>query len=75
MANRTTVEAPLGGTILQFNVNVGDEVNVNDVLFVLEAMKMENEISSEVSGVVAEINVKAGDIVEANQALMTIETK
>ncbi len=75
MSKKTVVEAPLGGTILDLKVNVGDQVSANDTLFVLEAMKMENEIDSEVSGIVTEINIKTGDIIEANQTIMTIEEK
>lgn len=75
MFNKIEVEAPLGGTILDLKVKVGNEVKVNDVLCVLEAMKMENEICSDVEGIVKEIKVCTGEIVGANQTLMTIEGK
>ena len=67
------VTAPMQGTILKINVDVGDEVSEGDVVAVLEAMKMENEIVANVSGVVKAINVSSGDIVNAGDVVITIE--
>lgn len=71
--SKKEVAAPLGGTVIELKVQVGDEVKTNDALFVLEAMKMENEICSEVNGVVSEITAKKGEVVEANKVVMVIE--
>ena len=66
------VMAPLPGTILEIKVKVGDEINDGDVVLILEAMKMESEIVSEVSGVVKAINVNIGDSVQENQVLIEV---
>ncbi len=66
------VKAPMPGLILRSNVTVGDKVEENDVLMVMEAMKMENEIFAPVAGVVTEINVKQGDQLNADEVLLVI---
>ncbi|MDY6932311.1 MAG: sodium-extruding oxaloacetate decarboxylase subunit alpha [Halobacteriota archaeon] len=66
------VTAPMQGTILKINVNVGDEVSEGDVVAVLEAMKMENEIVTHFSGVVKAINVSTGDLVNADDVVIVI---
>ena len=66
------IKAPLPGTIIELKVNVGDTVKVGDVLLVLEAMKMQNNIESEFSGTVTSITVKQGETVMEGTVLMTI---
>ncbi len=66
------ITAPLPGTVLEIKVKVGDEVNDGDVVLILEAMKMESEIVSEVSGTIKAINVNTGDSVQENQLLIEI---
>ena len=66
------VKAPMPGLILRSNVKVGDKVQENDVLMVMEAMKMENEIFAPVAGVVKEIKVKQGDQLNADEVLLVI---
>ncbi|MBR5037215.1 MAG: biotin/lipoyl-binding protein [Prevotella sp.] len=66
------VKAPLPGTITELKVNVGDKVNTGDVVLVLEAMKMQNNIESEFSGTVTSITVKQGETVMEGTVLMTI---
>ncbi|HLW21950.1 MAG TPA: biotin/lipoyl-containing protein [Sphaerochaetaceae bacterium] len=66
------VKAPMPGLILRTDVKVGDKVNENDVLMVMEAMKMENEIFAPVSGTVKEIKVKQGDQLNADEILLVI---
>ncbi|MGA0396819.1 MAG: acetyl-CoA carboxylase biotin carboxylase subunit, partial [Ilumatobacteraceae bacterium] len=56
-----TITVPMQGTIVKIEVEVGQEVEAGQSLLVLEAMKMENQINSDVSGTVAEIKVSAGD--------------
>ena len=67
------MKAPLPGTINAINVKVGDKVNVGDVVIVLEAMKMQNNIEAEQSGVVTAVNVTPGDNVMEGATLLTIE--
>ena len=66
------IKAPLPGTIIELKVNVGDTVKVGDVLLVLEAMKMQNNIESEFDGTVTSITVKQGDTVMEGSVLLTI---
>lgn len=67
------VDAPMPGNIVKMPVEVGQEVSKGQTLFVLEAMKMENEIASPASGKIAEIRANAGDAVSAGQAVIVIE--
>ena len=69
----TSVNAPMPGTILDVKVNVGDTVSEGQVLMILEAMKMENDIVAPVAGKVASINVKKGDSVNSNDVLASIQ--
>lgn len=66
------VVAPLPGTVLDIKVRIKDKVQVGQVLLVLEAMKMENEIVSPTAGVVAEIRVTKGSAVTTGEALVRI---
>ena len=66
------VKAPLPGTITSINVKVGDTVAVGDVVIVLEAMKMQNNIEAEYAGTVTAINVTPGDSVMEGSVLLTI---
>lgn len=63
------VKAPMPGLLLEIKVQKGSQVNKGDVLFVLEAMKMENIIKSPANGTITEVLVKAGQSVEKNQVL------
>ena len=67
------VEAPLPGRVIEILVKVGDEVKVGQAVVVLEAMKMENSITSNYHGTVKQILVSSGDAVAANAALVEIE--
>lgn len=66
------VESPMPGTIVKVNVTEGATVKKGDVLFVLEAMKMENEIMSNVDGKVAQVNVAKGASVDTGTVLAVI---
>ena len=68
-----TVNSPMPGNILAINVNVGDTVSEGQVLMVLEAMKMENEIMAPRSGKIISIGVTTGAVVESGAVLCTIE--
>lgn len=69
---REIVKAPMAGGVTNVNVNVGSMVKAGDTLLLLEAMKMENEITAHVDGIVAEIKVAKGTSVSANDILMII---
>ena len=66
------LKAPLPGTINSINVKVGDKVNVGDVVIVLEAMKMQNNIEAENAGTVTSILVNPGDSVMEGAVMLTI---
>ena len=66
------VNAPMPGKILKVNVNAGTAVKKGDVLLVLEAMKMENEICAPQDGTVATVECAAGDSVESGALLATL---
>ena len=68
----TTVSAPMPGTILKVNVTNGQAVKKGDVLMVLEAMKMENEIMAPCDGTIASVNVQASASVETGAVLCSI---
>ena len=69
----TTVEAPMVGKILKIEKNVGDHVDEDEVVIVMEAMKMEIPIVAPVSGTLKEVKVAPGQAVEAEQVLAVIE--
>ena len=67
-----TVNAPMPGKILGVKASVGQAVKKGDVVVVLEAMKMENEIVAPQDGTIASINVAVGDMVEPGATLATL---
>jgi len=69
----TKVDSPMPGTVMKYFVSVGDMVEHHQVLAILEAMKMENEIVAPVSGKVTSIVTPAGSPVNAGDVLLTIE--
>ena len=71
-AGANKVTAPMPGTILAVKVSAGQAVKKGDVICVLEAMKMENDIPAPCDGVVASINVQKGASVAANDVLATL---
>lgn len=72
-AGAQTVNAPMPGVILDIKVSVGDSVKKGDVLLILEAMKMENEIVAPTDGTVASINVSKGASVNAGDVLVSLK--
>ena len=71
-AGSQSINAPMPGTILKVNVQNGQAVKKGDVLMILEAMKMENEIMAPADGVVASVNVASGASVESGALLCTL---
>ena len=71
-AGKVKVNAPMPGKILNVKGNVGQSVKKGEVVFVLEAMKMENEVVAPEDGTIVSINVAVGDSVEAGEVLATL---
>ncbi|WP_111309341.1 biotin/lipoyl-containing protein [Confluentibacter sediminis] len=70
---KAKITAPIPGVILSLKVKVGDTIKENDLLLVLEAMKMENSIVSEKSGVVTAVNVAVGQQVLQGEVMIELE--
>jgi pyruvate carboxylase subunit B len=69
------VASPISGKIVSIKVKPGDEVKEGDVLFVVEAMKMENEVHSPISGVVEEVLAQVGETVNPDEVVVRIKPK
>ena len=71
-AGAVSVKAPMPGNILDVKVKAGASVKAGDVLVILEAMKMENEIVAPQDGTVASVNVNKGDTVNSGDVLVSM---
>ncbi|MBQ6263192.1 MAG: acetyl-CoA carboxylase biotin carboxyl carrier protein subunit [Clostridia bacterium] len=71
-AGGVAVKAPMPGTVLKMNVKVGDKIEKNSLVCILEAMKMENEIFAPEGGTVVAINAPQGATVNAGDAIVTL---
>lgn len=71
--SKNIITAPMAGNILKVEIKPQDKVNQGDVLFVLEAMKMENEITAKVSKTIKKVLVQEGDSVKTKQPLLEFE--
>lgn len=71
-AGATTVSAPMPGKVLSVNVKVGDAVKSGDVLMILEAMKMQNEIMAPADGTVSDVRVSAGQTVGTGDVMIVM---
>ena len=72
VSGATTVEAPMPGSIVSVKVKNGDTVNEGDVLCVLEAMKMENEIMAPTDGTIKSIAVSNGATVQTDDIMIVM---
>lgn len=72
LAAGEVVKSPMPGNILKINVSNGQKVNEGDVLLILEAMKMENEVVATKAGTVAQVVVAKGAVVETGAPLVVI---
>jgi acetyl-CoA carboxylase biotin carboxyl carrier protein len=66
------ITAPMGGKVIDIKVKVGDTINENDEVVILEAMKMELPIVATDSGTVKELKCKKGDAVETDAVLIIL---
>lgn len=67
------IKAPMTGKIISIVVNVGDKVNADDEVIIMDAMKMEIPVYAPEDGVVKEIKVKEGDSMKTDQTLIILE--
>ena len=68
------IRCPLTGTVIEVLVSVGDTVTEGDLLVVIESMKMENEVFSEVSGTVTEVRIEEDQNVSEEAVIVVIGT-
>ena len=73
LSGKKIVSAPLPGKIISVNVKKGDSVKKGDLLLVLEAMKMENEIFASTDGTIVDILVSPGDYVSTGDKMIVME--
>jgi len=69
------IVSPMPGTIVSLKVKIGEPVKVGDVVCVLEAMKMENEIATTIAGTIEEIRIKEGDKVDKGKILIKVRRR
>ena len=65
--------SPVAGVVLKVNIETGQQLQPNDMMIVLEAMKMETNVTAPVAGKVKSVNVNPGDAVKVNQVLVEFE--
>ena len=65
--------SPMAGVVVRVSAQVGQQIQANDVLLVLEAMKMETVVTAVRAGKIAKVNVKAGDSVQGGQVMVELE--
>lgn len=68
------IQCPLTGNVIEVSVSVGDTVSEGDLIAVIESMKMENEIFSEVSGTVIEVRIEEDQNVSEEAVIVVIES-
>ncbi|MCL2216547.1 MAG: biotin/lipoyl-binding protein [Defluviitaleaceae bacterium] len=73
LGDNSAIRSPLPGTVTSVNVKVNQAVKAGDVLLVLEAMKMENDLTISRDGTVSAVHVKAGTAVKSGEVLISIE--
>jgi len=73
MAEQTEIRAPMAGKVVSIEINIGDKVDEDDELVILESLKMETPVYSPGTGTVADIKVKNGDYIEEDDLLLVLE--
>ena len=71
-AGEHSVDAPMPGKVIKLVANEGQAVKAGEVLLILEAMKMQNEITADADGTVKKFNVAAGQSVKAHESLVIL---
>ena len=71
-SDRQSIVAPMPGLVVELKVSPGDRVVAGQAIAVVEAMKMQNELSADAPGIVSEVHVKVGDAVASGQPLVTL---
>ena len=71
MHEEKVCRSPISGIVVKSNVRLGQTIEPGDLLFVLEAMKMETEVTAPIAGKVAEVKVYKGDSVKSGQVVLT----
>lgn len=71
-AGAATISAPMPGKVLEVKVKVGDAVKAGDVLMILEAMKMQNEIMAPADGTISDVRVSAGQTVGTGDVMIVM---
>lgn len=69
---RQSILAPMPGLVVEMKVSTGDRIAAGQAVVVVEAMKMQNELSAAAPGIVSEVHVKKGDAVASGQLLVTL---
>ncbi|MBI4594803.1 MAG: acetyl-CoA carboxylase biotin carboxyl carrier protein subunit [Candidatus Tectomicrobia bacterium] len=69
----TDVVAPMVGKVVRIVANVGQKVEIDDPVVIIESMKMENQVVAPESGVIKEIKVSPGDVVKSGTVMAVIE--
>ena len=72
-AGARTQDSPIPGTVIEVNVKIGQQIQLNDTVLVIDAMKMNTPVAATQAGTVREILVKAGDTVKMGQALIVFD--
>jgi len=72
-ANEKQYRSPVTGLVIKVNVTQGQEIQPNDLIMVLEAMKMETSVAAHHAGTVKRVNVAPGDPVKLHQVLLELE--
>ena len=72
--NYEIIKSPMQGNILEIKASLNQKVQKGDILIILEAMKMENEILAPTNGTIKNIKIKVGDSVNNNDVLLEMET-
>ncbi|MGB5499210.1 MAG: biotin/lipoyl-containing protein [Maribacter sp.] len=72
-SSKTKIVAPIPGVVLSIDVKVGDTIKVGDRLLLLEAMKMENNITSEKAGTITAVKITVGQQVLQNEIMIELE--
>lgn len=67
-----TIEAPMGGKVIEVNVKAGDKISIGDTVLIYEAMKMENDLTSDLEGIVKRVLVKPDEVIGTGQALIEL---